>query len=335
MKVAYINEIFVDEVKELRIPTFMLKLSGGTLFGRGVEGMDEPLSHESLTKDMRFAGQNAIISFEPAPVQMVQFDVKRSDKGRARVYDLDSEEREIILKHIQSLSPDRQKDLCRDDIYRMLNKNDQYGATDLKRYIGQVLDHLDESRINWLNAHKPEAIEIFSAKIEELMTAHQREIFFKKLASEQIYCAPSYSLPKWFPLDGSTDLHGGSLYEREHAKMTDIEAELVMKLSGMKSIRWWHKIVGRRKGEFFINGFINHYPDFMVRTERGNIVMIETKGAHLANAIKTINKIDLGEAWEKCAGKGYRYFMVFKDDAENIPKGSYRMSEFLEVLKAI
>lgn len=198
-----------------------------------------------------------------------------------------------------------------------------------------MLEPLDESRINWLNTHIHEAVEKFGEKIDELLTLHQREVFKKKIVTEEIFCEPSYQLPEWFPLDGTDSLYGRSLYTREHAKLSDIESELVMKLSGMSNIRWWHKIVERRQGAFFINGFINHYPDFMVCTERRNVVMIETKGAHLAGSDDTKNKIALGEAWANSAGKGFRYFMVFKDDAENIPDGSYKMTAFINLMKAL
>ena len=63
---------------------------------------------------------------------------------------------------------------------------------------------------------------------------------------------------------------------------------------------------------FAINGFINHYPDFIVRTRSGKIVIIETKGDHLANE-ETLAKLHLGRAWQAQAGPGYRYFLVFQD----------------------
>ena len=34
--------------------------------------------------------------------------------------------------------------------------------------------------------------------------------------------------------------------------------------------------------EFKLNGFVNHYPDFVFRTKNGNTVLVETKGDHLA-----------------------------------------------------
>ena len=97
--------------------------------------------------------------------------------------------------------------------------------------------------------------------------------------------------------------------------------------SGLK-IRWWHRNIARTG--FAINGFINHYPDFIVRTRSGKIVIIEAKGDHLANE-ETLAKLHLGRAWQEQAGPGYRYFLVFQDKDISMT-GAYPMSEFLKIL---
>lgn len=80
---------------------------------------------------------------------------------------------------------------------------------------------------------------------------------------------------------------------------------------------------------FAINGFINHYPDFLVRTRSGKIVIIETMGDHLDNE-ETPTKLHLGRAWQEQAGAGYRYFHVFRDKDISMV-GAYPMNEFLKI----
>ena len=64
-----------------------------------------------------------------------------------------------------------------------------------------------------------------------------------------------------------------------------------------------------------------------MRTRSGKIVIIETKGDHLANEA-TLDKLHLDRAWQQeQAGPGYRYFLVFQDkDISMI--GAHPMSEF-------
>ena len=68
---------------------------------------------------------------------------------------------------------------------------------------------------------------------------------------------------------------------------------------------------GIEKKGFGINGFINHYPDFIVRMKSGKTILIETKGDHLENE-DSKNKIWLGNKWADLAGNDYKYFMVFQ-----------------------
>ena len=77
------------------------------------------------------------------------------------------------------------------------------------------------------------------------------------------------------PID-STAIYGKSLYEAEESG-NKFETELIQAITGLPNIRWWHRNIARTG--FAINGFINHYPDFIVRTRSGKIIIIETKGS--------------------------------------------------------
>lgn len=72
---------------------------------------------------------------------------------------------------------------------------------------------------------------------------------------------------------------------------------------------FWHRN-SDRKG-FCLNGFINHYPDFIVRMKSGRTILVETKGDHLVND-DSLNKIKIGRKWADMSGPNYRYFMVFE-----------------------
>lgn len=123
---------------------------------------------------------------------------------------------------------------------------------------------------------------------------------------------------------------GGSLYDAEEA-MNGLERELTLELTAIPSVRWWHRNIVDKKDGFRINGFINHYPDLIIMTQKGNIVLVETKGEHLKND-DSAKKARMGRAWQNAAGKGYRYYMVFRD-TEPKTDGMYSMSDFLKILQ--
>ena len=96
---------------------------------------------------------------------------------------------------------------------------------------------------------------------------------------------------------------GNSLYERE-GKMNGFEEKVIMDIGTSKNIAFWHRNLGRSKG-FCINGFkSNHYPDFILFTKSGKIILLETKGDHLDGS-NSAAKCRLGNAWEKLAGNDF------------------------------
>lgn len=113
--------------------------------------------------------------------------------------------------------------------------------------------------------------------------------------------------------------------------MNTLEQDLVKQLTAIPNVLWWHRNIARHG--FAINGYFNHYPDIMIMTKSGKIILAETKGEHLKND-DSQEKIELGTAWRNAAGNQYRYYMVFQDE-ENLPHGAVSMGQFLETVKAL
>lgn len=120
------------------------------------------------------------------------------------------------------------------------------------------------------------------------------------------------------------------MYQAEEV-VSDFEYEMVMALTGLDNIKWWHRNNSRQ--EFCTNGFVNHYLNFIVMTRNGKILVIETKGDHLENR-ETKDKLVEGRAWQNFAGTSYRYFLVFKSKDLDIA-GAYQFDRFIETLKQL
>ena len=52
--------------------------------------------------------------------------------------------------------------------------------------------------------------------------------------------------------------------------MNNFENNVIDTVVGLGNVEWWHRIIERK--DFRINAFMNHYPDFIVKTKNGNIV---------------------------------------------------------------
>ena len=83
---------------------------------------------------------------------------------------------------------------------------------------------------------------------------------------------------------------------------------------------------GQRGKGFRINGFLNHYPDFIVKTKAGKIIALETKGDDRDNTDSEL-KLKLGKQWESKAGRDFHYMMVFENNPVN---GAERLSDALK-----
>ena len=109
--------------------------------------------------------------------------------------------------------------------------------------------------------------------------------------------------------------------------VNDFEYDVISAIADNNNVLFWHRN-SDRKG-FCLNGFINHYPDFIVRMKSGRTILVETKGDHLVND-DSLNKIKIGRKWADMSGPNYRYFMVFETKEV---EGAITVKQLLQYLK--
>ena len=170
-----------------------------------------------------------------------------------------------------------------------------------------------------------------SKKIEGLEDAYREEQFLCWLDAGKIVCRESYALPPVITPAVTTDAIPKSLYEAEKDDMNPEEHELIDAVVALDNVKWWHRII-EKKG-FRLNGFINHYPDFMVMTKSGKLVLIEYKGDDRDNS-NSARKLKLGRKWQAQCGPEYRYFMVFKNRDFGID-GAYTLDQFVAIMREL
>jgi type III restriction enzyme len=107
------------------------------------------------------------------------------------------------------------------------------------------------------------------------------------------------------------------LYEKEE-KPNGFELKVINEVAQLPNISFWHRNI-ERKG-FGLNGWINHYPDFIIYTESRNLILLETKGDDRDNS-DSAEKLKLGKKWEAKCGSNFKYFMVFESNSIRCPQG--------------
>ena len=195
----------------------------------------------------------------------------------------------------------------------------------------RVVENMTEDELAAMETAIPTYARKIQDKINGLENAYRTALFKKWLDSGKIVCRESYCLPQVITPMDPIDTIPYSLYEAEKNDMNPDESNLIDIVVGLGNVKWWHRIIERRG--FHINGNVNHYPDFMVMTKSGKLVLIESKGGDRDNSDSKA-KLELGRQWQAQAGPNYRYFMVFKNKNFGID-GAYTLDEFVEIMREL
>jgi len=196
---------------------------------------------------------------------------------------------------------------------------------EIERYITRVLEDFTDEQFGDLSNNEYTYTDKIKQKIKLLSEVFAEQRFKDFLDTDKIFIKSSYMLPHSIsPGETSKDITK-SLYEKE-GSMNGYEERVINEIGNMNNIAFWTRNI-ERKG-FRMNGFINHYPDFIIQTKSGKTILLETKGDHL----DAEQKIRLGGQWANKAGNNYRYFMVY--DKRTVV-GAYKLDDFLNIIKDI
>ena len=314
------------KVSKLRIPQFFIRYTPD-LFG----GEYELLEPENLSEGFSLAEQDAQIRFELATGEMYRVDVEESGEAIPKYRRADDEMSAYIRNRLAQLPPEQKIESCTKLLCKQINRNNGYAAVEVNDYVRRIVGGMTEDEL----AAMETAIPTYAAKIQEkirgLEEVYRERQFYSWLDSGKISCRESFTLPPVITPAETTDAIPKSLYEAEKDDMNGGEHELIDAVVALDNVKWWHRIIERK--DFRLNGFINHYPDFMAMTKSGKLVLIEYKGDDRDNS-DSERKLKLGRQWQAQCGNNYRYFMVFKSREFGID-GAYTLDKFIEIMKEL
>lgn len=240
-------------------------------------------------------------------------------------------EQRYFKEWFNNLPPESRVRKCKEMMFNQLNKLNMVDAAELRTYINRIVDDMDKAQLAAMEKAPLGYAAKIRDKIETLLEAHYRETFERWLETERIVCKPYFRLRPSIHPATYTDIYARSLYTAEDGNMNKLEEKLIVELTALQNVRWWHRNIAKQ--DFAINGFIKHYPDILIMTKSGKLICAETKGEHLKND-GSRERIALGQAWRTAAGKDFRYYMVFENE-ENLLPGAVSMSQFIDTIKAL
>ena len=312
----------------LALPRFVSREDAG-LFTLEYDGGGTPFNWKSLLDDFQLA---------TCGIDDITFD--HSGYERARQVDLDDETDDYRVRNLNQdqivamrdlfarYSPESKRRTVVDSMFQGVTPQFMklYGTRGLRDYLQRVVDQMDNEQVDAYLDNAGSYVRTIMGAIKRKATRHCQMRFMEQLDSGKVKLGETYRFPDRLHTGRPLKKYDRMLYEAEDSYMRPNELRMAEALANCPGIRWWHRIVEKREGEFFINGFINHYPDFVAMTNGGRIYAIETKGEFLKND-DSIHKLELGRKWADLAGQRYGYFMVFDEDPFDM-YGAYSFPAF-------
>ena len=321
-------ENFKDEAMKLKLPQFFIKPKEN-LFTLANQDYRELLTRDVLLDGFTLKDKSTEIDFSLATEGVVKVDVNKNESPKYRR--LNETENAYFKEMFKSLPPESRVKNCKYLIKQQLEKFNYIASNDLSLYIDRIVDNMDSDTLLALQKNVYGFTNKIKYKIVSLQEEYQKSQFKTWLELGKIECLPSFNFKQEIIPVKPFNLLSKSLYVTEES-MNDFELKVIEKVSSLPNVKWWHRNMDRI--EFYINGFINHYPDFIVYTNSGKIVLIETKGLYLASNDDSKDKAELGKIWQAQAGNNYRYYMVSSENIPNNPD-AISLEEFIKIMRAL
>ncbi|SHH67904.1 DEAD/DEAH box helicase [Winogradskyella jejuensis] len=325
IKVFPIKEVFKEEANKVVIPTFHIKTAPSLI---------EPENLVPLTKNLLLQGfeldkQDSNIDLTRTASKMASIDLAegRKDEYVPEYKYVDNYVKEAFAEYLSTLTPEQKVNQIAGRITKIIKKIDQIPEPQIIAYVKKIIKDLNSEKVAEITNNEPFYAKLIKNKINELADQHSEKQFDILLDKGTVVCEPSFKFSKKISPKNTLKGITKNLYIEE-GEMNDFEKQVINEVANLDSVVFWHRNLERGKG-LLINGFLNHYPDFIVKMKNGKTILIETKGDHLDGS-DSQQKLRLGEKWASKAGDDYRYFMVFKTDRLD---GARTVAELIDILK--
>lgn len=330
-KVKYYN--MLDAKKEqamaIRLHQFYIKTNLSTIFG--IE--EVLLNQESLLSNFKLSNEDIKIDFEQISSDLYKVDIEEVNQNQyapkfRKIEDVNFKDPMIEL----ILAAPKENQIRSIAFQLMQTIGNMYPIPDqeIRKYINRILESLNAEQLHDILIRKLSYTDRIKAKIRAHADNYAEQKFNELLKINQIYASSVWKFPEHMVPGTPGPSIANSLYEKEGA-MNNFETTVITDIASLPNVAFWHRNLGKGKG-FAINGYkSNHYPDFIVVTNSGNIILIETKGDDRDNP-DSAAKRRLGHKWADVGGSKYFYFMVYDTIS---PEGAYNRIKAKELISKL
>ena len=288
----------------------------------------KPLDREDLLVEFKLSRCGIdCVSINPLTFSEARKIDLADDVDEYRIRQLDLSERNNMTMLFATMTDEGKRDSLKAAVLNAMSGQfkSTYGRSQLAQYIGRVVDDMDMPVVEECYKSASDVARAVADAVRSLADDFCEACFGKLLSRGDVRLEPEYRFPESVVQANPMTSYDKGLYEAEDGRVDGLERRMVDLLANSQRVKWWHRVVERKAGEFSINGFVNHYPDFLALRNDGVLMAIETKGEHLGEDAK--RKLRLGTRWADMAGAGFQYFMVFEREAPDADN-AFTLAEF-------
>ncbi|MGV3685102.1 MAG: DEAD/DEAH box helicase [Daejeonella sp.] len=325
------RESIIDIAKAITLPQFFIKAPKANLFFEGIASV--LLHQEALLEGFRLSSKDADINFESIKSDLYKVDLEEVRTGEYSPKFIqidDAAVKEPLVDYILAKPQQEQiKDIA-NVMVTLIGNMYPIADQEIRKYVERVIADMNPEQLQDFLVRKYSYSDKLKKKIKQLADEFAEKRFKEMLQTEAITLESNFQFYDHIvPGRLGSDI-AKSLYERE-GEMNGFESSVISNLASLPNLAFWHRNLGRGKG-FAINGFkSNHYPDFILVTKAGKIILLETKGDDRDNS-DSAAKNRLGIEWSSRAGSNFRYFMVFEN---NNLLDAYSVQEVKDIIKQL
>ncbi len=211
---------------------------------------------------------------------MFKIELEQTSAGESSVTfsEIQKKFQPALLDYFSGELDESAKKRLQNVLFKLIGDMPPIADGEIKKYLKKIIEGLEPNELKDIATYPYFFTPKIKEKIWQLAEVACEKQFNEWLDTDHIIIKNSFRLKPQYVHKELAPAIAKSLYEREE-KLNNFEVDMASRIGSLDNVLFWHKNPVH-KG-FMINGFVNHYPDFLVLMKSGKKVLIETKGDHL------------------------------------------------------
>jgi len=215
------------------------------------------------------------------------------------------------------------KDFTEDDLLNWFIAKIQRGfiaISEMSFYLKKITKELlKKYNLSQLSVHRYQVKEVIEKQIDQFINNITIKRFDSLVKNKVIIAkGENFLFPDILTLSNiCPDSFQNHLYEKASG-MNKEELELAYHIDGLDNILWWFR--NPELNGFYIQGWFRNkfYPDFIIKTKKGNYIVLEYKGLQFEESKDTEYKKAIGKKWQELSNKNYYFEWIDKKNIDRI-----------------